>query len=521
MTTLGDLLGTPEKGVTVTVDAGVAEAARQMRVQKAEFNEVGVKVTVQRLTLIEFVNRVNPKFIWHKHNLLLANVLQRIIDGYYGQHARIIINMPPRHGKTELVSKLFAAYWLYCFPDEWVGLSTYVAELSAAISSTAQSYFLTAGGKIDPKHSASRHWETEVGGGMWAAGVGGPITGKGFNLGIIDDPIKNAEEANSETIGDRNWEWYQSTFYTREAFNHTCIIVMNTRWPGPGDLVGRLFEVEEQARDDEDTDSLERWHCVVLQAIYDPDDFPEIPPSCTKEADWRLPGQALFPERYNEKRLKKIKKISGSYYWTSLYQQNPKSREGNRFKRSWFKNKIITAAPPSVHKDIRYWDFGGGENRDNDPTCGTKVRRVSPTMYIIMDCTWGKWSADKRDQEIRKTAERDGKRVTQWGMQEPGSAGKDQMRAFRSLLVGFDVHTERLSGEKEIRGDPFQAACEAGFVYLLKGAWNNEFLDELVTLWNGKHDDRGETASAAFNKLSFLYRRKRKPPPTHSSHSYT
>jgi predicted phage terminase large subunit-like protein len=291
---------------------------------------------------------------------------------------------------------------------------------------------------------------------------------------------------------------------------------MNTRWPGPGDIIGWLFENEEQAIIDEMVDDAEKWHCVILPAIYDPDQFPTLPSTCTLEPDWRKPGEALFPERYGTDRLRKIKRTQGTYYWASLYQQNPTDREGHRFKRIWFQNKFVDRAPESFSKDIAYFDHGGGENRDNDPTVGVRMRRVSSTEYYIVDVVRRKLSPEKRDQFIRQTAERWGKKVTYWGMQEGGSAGKDQARTFRALLEGFEVYTERVTGEKDIRGDPFQAACEAGFIHLVRGPWNTEFLDELVTLWTGKHDDQGECAAGAYNKLSFLYRRKRKPPGSRS-----
>lgn len=518
MNTLGDILSGEQSEFDKTVQDGIQQALRQVRINPniAQSRLVQEEHLINpRLTFIEFVNKVNPRFTWYKHNLILARILQSVIDGQHGEHARIIINMPPRHGKTELVSKLFAAYWLYCFPDEWVGLSTYVADLSSAISSVAQQYFTSAGGILDSQHTASRHWETDNGGGMWAAGVGGPITGKGFNLGIIDDPIKNAEEAASETVGETNRSWYQSTFYTREQFEHTCIIVMNTRWPGPGDLVGWLFEQEEEAGSD-DPDELENWHVVCMPAIYEPDNTPKIPISCVREPDWRNAGEALFPERYGLKRLKKIRRVTSGYFWASLYQQNPTDREGHRFKRSWFKDKVQDIAPESLHKDVFYWDFGGGEETNNDPTVGVRMRRISDREFWIIEVVRFKKTPEGRDSEIRRTAERSGKKVSHWAFQEPGTAGKDQAKAFRALLSGFEVHTERVTGDKEIRGDGFQAACEAGFIYLKRGHWNGPFFDELVTLWTGRYDDQGESASGAFNKLVQLYRRKRKTPTSRS-----
>lgn len=490
---IGEFLGITTRQENLFKE-GMYGAARQVR-KGVDLNDTG-----EPMSFKDFVEMVNPKYKWSRHNIVLCKVLQEVADG---KRNRVIINLPPRHGKTELVSRLFPAYWLYRWPDEWVGLATYGSELSEAVSSVAQSNYVTAGGTLSNRFTAAKHWETSDGGGMWAAGMRGPITGKEGNLLIIDDPIKNAEESMSEATGNGNKEWYMSTFYTRESWRHSAIIVMNTRWPGPGDIVGWLLEQEGT-----DDDEPERWHIVVMPALYEEHDqeFYEYPTTCTVEPDWRVEGEALWPERYNEKKLRKIKKRVQPFWWASLYQQWPHDRAGNKFKREWFTIIEPRDVPAQTVKDVRFWDLANTSKKRGDWTVGLKMRRVSYTEFIILDVVRIREEGDSRDQVIRRTAMRDGKRTIQWGQKDPAAAGKQAARAFRILLSGYDVRLESISGDKELRGDPAASAAEAGFFKIVKAPWNKAFLDEVVTLWTGTHDDQGDCLAGAYNKLALTGR---------------
>jgi hypothetical protein len=204
----------------------------------------------------EFVSRVNPRYRWYRHCEVLAGVLQRVADG---EIDRLLIFMPPRHGKSECVSRLFSAYYLSRFPDRWVGVNSYGADLAYTLSRSARENYARFGGTISGDSSAVKHWETGRGGGLWAAGVGGPITGKGWSLGIIDDPLKNAEEANSPLIRAKHKEWYGSTFYTREEPGGAIIGVM-TRWH-EDDLFGWLLEESTRGGDE--------WFVISMPAVGD------------------------------------------------------------------------------------------------------------------------------------------------------------------------------------------------------------------------------------------------------------
>ncbi len=243
----------------------------------------------------------------------MARLLQDVADG---QLKRLMIFLPPRHGKSELVSRLFSAYYLQKHPDKWIGLVSYGAELSYTFSRSARDNYLRLGGQLKDDAATIKNWETGNGGGVWATGIGGPITGRGFNLGIIDDPIKNAEEAGSLTIRNRNNEWLDSVFWTRQEPDN-AIIIITTRW-NKNDPAGYILSKEEE--------DPEHWHIVNFQAIKDK--VPAYSSTCTIELDNREQGQPLSPNRYPLSKLKKLAKRLGVYFWNCLYQQNPITKSG-------------------------------------------------------------------------------------------------------------------------------------------------------------------------------------------------
>lgn len=460
----------------------------------------------RKLTFKEFVTIVNPRYKWFKHCEVLGEVLQRVADG---EVTRLMIFMPPRHGKSEETSRLFSAYFLYRYPEKWVGLASYVADLAYTLSRASKDFFLSAGGVLRGDAKAVKHWQTEAGGGLWATGVGGPITGKGFHLGIIDDPLKNAEEAASDKIREKQKEWYSSTFYTREEPGGGAIIFILTRW-NEDDLAGWQLVEEAAAEDDEK----EHWHVISLPAICE-EEKPEFPASCTVEPDWRKPGEALCPERFDLAKLKRIAAKVGIYFWNALFQQRPRPRDGGMFKRSWFK---IVGAVPAGCTFVRYWDKAGSDGK-GDYTAGVLIARAPDGSFYVVDVVRGQWAATEREKIIVQTAELDRQRIgapaivdgqpldddssyTIWVEQEGGSGGKESATATVRRLSGHSVHSEPVSGKKETRADPFAAQAGAGNVFLVSGDWNEPYLKELTVFPNGKNDDQVDGSSGAFNKLA-------------------
>lgn len=432
-----------------------------------------------------FTRIANPRFGFYKHCELLAGVLEKVASG---EIKRLIISLPPRHSKSEMISRLFTAYYLRKNPHHFVGINCYSAELAYTLSRASRENFIKTGGTVKNDVSAVKHWETPEGGGMWAAGVGGPITGKGFHLGIIDDPIKNAEEAASDTIREKQKEWYSSTFYTRGEPD-SAIIVIQTRWH-EDDLTGWLLS-------EESGEEPEKWHIVCLPAIYEePQDFPA---SCTVERDFRTAsGEALCPERYPEPKLKKLKARIGEYFFDALFQQRPTSKKGSFFDVSKF--EIVDAAPVDAER-ARGWDKAATPG-DGDFTEGVRIAKAQDGIYYVEDNVGDQWDTATRDREIRQTAELDGYDVRQIAEQEPGASGVSDAENFVKLLSGFRVSTERVSTNKQLRADAFSSQVNAGNVRLVRGDWNKKYIDQLRKFPKGKHDDKVDGSSLAFNKLN-------------------
>jgi predicted phage terminase large subunit-like protein len=415
----------------------------------------------------------------------LADVLERVASG---DLKRLIILLPPRHSKSEMVSRLFSAYYLKRNPSHFVGLNSYSADLAYTLSRAARENFIRCGGVVKDDAAAVKHWETPEGGGLWAAGVGGSITGKGFDLGIIDDPLKNSEEANSEIIREKHKEWYKSTFLTREEPN-AAIVIIQTRWH-EDDLTGWLLDEEENEEEEP-----ERWHVVCLPAIAEP--LPHFPETCTVEPDEREPGQALCPERYDEAALRR-KRSKGEREWTSLYQQRPTPREGLFFHVD--KLEIVDAAPATGRR-ARGTDkaatAGGG-----DWTAGVKMSKSPDGIFYIEDVSRGQWDTATRDRQIKQTAELDGRACTQIGEQEPGAGGKESAENFVRMLSGVPVKTVPSTSNKAERADPFSSQLNAGNVKLVRGPWNKAYIEELRGFPFGAHDDQVDASSLAFNELN-------------------
>lgn len=237
---------------------------------------------------------------------------------------------PPRHGKSELISRYLPAWYLGTRPTENVILTSHTYDLAAEFSGTARDLLAEYGGhfgnvSMDRSTWAKDHWKLRAGGGMRAAGVGGPITGSGANLFIIDDPIKDAEQATSPAYRDRLWNWWESTASTRLEPGGR-VVLMHTRWHDE-DLAGRLLREQP-----------DRWRVISLPAIAGDDGADLL---------GRLPGQALWPERWPLETLKQIQKDKTPYWWQAMYQQRPGLFGENSWPESYFTD-IMTGEWPAT-----------------------------------------------------------------------------------------------------------------------------------------------------------------------------
>lgn len=467
-----------------------AEREKRRRAQEREFQRIAPT------KFREFVSKVSPRYRWYRHCEILAGILQRVADG---EIKRLMVFEPPRHGKSETVSRLFTAYFLHRYPERWVGLSSYAADLANTLSRNARDNYRLASHTIRADAAGVQQWETGQGGGLWATGAGGPATGKGAHLLVVDDPIKNAEEAASEVVRAKLQDWWNSTWYTREEpwsddDPNGAMILVQTRWHGD-DLAGWLLEQERQAEEDEDR---ERWHIVNLPAIAEEPSPDQFPPTCTIEPDWRQPGEALCPERRPIEKLVKIRKRIGGYFFESLFQQRPSAKEGEFFKVD--KLEVVEAEPAGLRK-CRAWDLGATEGA-GAYTSGVLIGTDDKGLYYVCDVERGQLSADGAKTVLRSTAVSDGQSVAIHLPQDPGQAGKGQAEQLVRFLAGFIVKAEPVTGSKETRAFSFAAQVNSGNVKMIKGSWNKAFKEELRQFPRGKYKDQVDSASDSFNELA-------------------
>jgi predicted phage terminase large subunit-like protein len=449
--------------------------------------------------LLPFTAYTYPQYRAERAHALIAEHLDAVVRGETG---RLMIFAPPQHGKSELASVRLPAFWLGKHPEDPVILASYGASLAESKSRQARQVVegpeyrrLFPGIATRRDSRAVDHWHLDGHrGGMLVVGVGGPITGHGALLGVIDDPFENWEQAQSETIREKIWDWWRTTFRTR-IWEGGAIVLIMTRWH-EDDLAGRLLAEQAGA-----------WRVLRLpalaetQAERDATDERLGLPSGQSDPLGREPGEPLCPERFSLGSLQDLQRDVGSMGWAGQYQGTPRAPEGNRFKRAWFP---IVEAGPAAGERVRYWDKAGTDGAGAF-TVGLLMARGPDHLYYVADVVRGQWSAGPRDEVMRQTAQLDrtryGGRVAIWVEQEPGSGGKESAEASIRLLAGFPVYAERVTDPKEVRAEPFAAQAEAGNVRLVRGPWNGPYIEEMISFPAGTYRDQVDATSGAFNKL--------------------
>jgi predicted phage terminase large subunit-like protein len=457
---------------------------------------------VARRRLIRFTGWTYPQYRAEDVHEYIAEALDEVVRGWVD---RLMIFAPPQHGKSELTSVRLPAYWLAKRPDDPVILASYAASLAESKSRQARQIVesnefrsLFPAIRTRPDSRAVNLWQLDAPyrGGMLAVGVGGPITGHGARLGIIDDPFENWEQAKSQTYRDRAWEWYRTTFRTR-IWEGGAIVLIMTRWH-EDDLAGRILA--EQGK---------RWKVLRLPALAESDEerntnnaYLGLPPESVDPLG-RLPGEPLAPRRFSAVALHELKVDVGSVGWAAEYQGVPRPAEGNRIKREWL--KIVDAVPRAARR-VRYWDKAGTEEGKGARTAGVLIAMTDDGKTFIEDVVFGRYSALQREEVMKQTAifDRDkyGHEVQIWIEQEPGSGGKESAESTIRNLAGFPVFPERPTGDKDVRLEPFAAQSEADNVRLVRGSWNHEYIEEMCAIPNGATRDMGDATAGAFNKLA-------------------
>ncbi len=434
-----------------------AQAERERRLRKA-----------QALSFTDWLIDHFPDWDWMPPHLV--EVRDRLQDVTDGKISRLMLFMPPRHGKSEMLTVRFSAWTIEQDPTKRVIIGAYNQTLANKFSRKARKIAMERVA-ISRERTAVDDWETIAGGGLRAVGVGAGVTGMGGNLIVIDDPVKNREEAASETYRNKVWDWYTDDLYTRQEPGAAIVLIM-TRWH-EDDLAGRILNSEDAGS----------WTMVKLPALAMAGDTLE-----------RQVGEPLWPERFNADALANFKSVLGRSFH-ALYQQEPQEQEGDFFKSSWF--DVVREAPRDAHR-IRYWDKGA--TVDGDYTAGVLLAFTDGIFYIE-DVVRGRWTSHERNLIMLKTAQADGVKVRVRLEQEPGSSGVDSVKEIIRMLVGFAVAADRVTGDKGVRAEPFAAQAEAGNVKMVRAVWNSAYLDELTSFPNAAHDDQVDASSGAFNIL--------------------
>lgn len=439
------------------------------------------------------------KNAWYpaKHLLALSDKLVGIANG---DIKRLLVTMPPRHGKSELISKYFPAWYLGHNPDNKIILSSYEADFAATWGAKARNVLTECGDelfgvRVSLSSSARNRWDImDHTGGMATAGVGGAITGKGAHVFVIDDPIKNNEDAKSSVKRDKIHDWFKSTAYTRLEPGG-AIIIIQTRWH-EDDLSGRILQNM--------ADGGERWEIL---------DFPAL----AEENDvlGRKVGEALFPERYSVDVLDQIKRTLGSYWWHALYQQKPAPDDGAIFKQSWFRYFNIEDDYYILHTpegDKRFAISSTWILQTCDPAATEKETSdffvlstwaVTPDNDLLLLDIFRERAETVKHEQIMKSA------YQKWKPKFQGVENKTYGLNIiqKGVANGLPIKPLAADTDKVSRARPMSARYETGSVYHRQNTpWLVDFEDEMISFPNGRYDDQVDTASYAY--LSIML-----PPP--------
>lgn len=455
-----------------------------------------------RQGLLAFTRYTFPGYRPAPHHTLIADTLDAVARG---EKKRVLIFMPPRHGKSELASKRFPAFFLGSDPKKNIIAASYNSDLASDFGRevrgivASEEYRALFNVELSQDSKAANRWHTSERGMYVAAGVGGSLTGRGAHVLLIDDPIKNREEADSEVIREKVWRWYTSTAYTRlendidpadvldddwlwrdfmrdvdagraDAMEGAIVVVL-TRWH-EDDLAGRLLKQQDEGG--------EKWEVLELPAI-----------STNENGD----EQSLWPAKYPLGRLQKIRSVIGPRDWSALYQQAPAPDEGLYFKKEWF--RYCTELP----KHLRYYgasDYAvtadGGDYTVHvvvgvDPDDSLYVvdlwrQQTESNVWIDVFCDLVKkykplmW-AEEHGQILKSLGPFIDKRMRE----KKAYCAREQ---FTSV------------NDKPTRARSFQARMAMGKVYFPIGAsWLSDLETELLSFPAGKNDDQVDAAGLA------------------------
>ncbi len=489
------------------------EQAAGLLLEAAEIQRILARRTDATQQVIPFCEFVDDQYLPAAHLQLIGQYLAQVeryiaSGGAEGIGAaaggRLILTVPPRHGKTQTVSKRWPAFLLGRHPSWRIALVSYAATLAedasranrALIRDEPRYQQLFPDVAISDESQAVDRWALAGGSpdnpSMVAVGVGGPLTGRGFQLILVDDPIKGRAEAESEVIRKGLHSWYQGTLRTRLEPGG-AIVIIQTRWH-EDDLVGFLL-AEQEAGSGED------WTLVNLPALAETHDAHGLP---IEDPLGRQEGEALWPERYNRCILLETKRAVGSYDWESQYQGHPKPPAGSKILREWLQI-IPREKVPQELRWARYWDLAISSKEGSSYTASCRCAFDEKGNLYVAGMIRGRWEWPAQRKIMRTTMMAEAGIGVIHGVESAlhGTAAVQGFRTDKALRkVAFkpvDVHVDKLT-----RALPWIALAEDGKVFLVAGPWNDAFIDEAAA-FTGKddlYDDQIDTVSGAHALLT-------------------
>ena len=421
----------------------------------------------------------------------LSQHLQQFYEDFIaGKRPKLVIQAPPQHGKSEAIVD-FISWVAGKNPDFRTIYGSFSEFLGVRANLKLQRIYETRKfQKVFPNTHINKSNAVTVSGqflrnrnvieyvnrkGFFRnTTVRGSVTGESLDLGVIDDPIKGRIDASSRTVRDAAWSWMQDDFGTRFS-EFAALLIVLTRWH-IDDPVGRLIKKDKAVK------------VVSYEAIAE------------TKSKWRKIGEALFPEFKSLQFLMGRKNSMVESSWASLYQQRPTLEGGELFKPD---NITIVDAIPHGTKFARGWDFAS--TADGDYTSSVKMGVMPDGRFLLAHVTRERKLADERDKQLKSIAQLDGVPVPISIPQDPGQAGKSQILIMTKLLAGFSVHSSTESGDKSSRAEPFAAQVNVGNVVMLRGDWNDDYIEELRHFPQSSYDDQVDASSRVFNYITSRY----------------
>ena len=452
--------------------------AQKLKIKKLEYS---VQEQSQK-NFLPFVRSVWPEFKEGSHHKIISKKFEDIASG---KLKRLIINMPPRHTKSEFASFLFPAWFVGKNPKAKIMQTTHTGELAIRFGRKVRNLMETQEYKkifkteLQPDSMAAGRWETAQGGEYFAAGTGGAVTGRGADLLIIDDP-HSEQDALSDTALDSAYEWYTSGPRQRLQPGGAIVIVM-TRW-SVKDLTGKLMKKQSEIKADQ-------WEVV---------EFPAIMPS----------GKPVWPGFWSLPELESVKASLSASKWNAQWQQAPVSQEGSIIKREWWQTweeKDI----PDLHHIIQSYDtaFSKRETADYSAitTWGVFYPKANNVPHLIlMDAKRGRWDFP----ELKKIAYKEYK---YWEPEtviiEAKASGLPLTHELRQIGVPVVNFTPSKGQDKHVRVNSVAPLFESGMIWTPDTRWSEDVIEECAAFPYGDHDDLVDSMTQAvmrFRQGNFL-----------------